>query len=95
MESEDYYATLGLQADASSARCVLFLGVSCLLCLQRCALLSRNMLCEAPLRAHTYFYFFLACSIKKAYKRLALQHHPDKGGEAKTFQRISEGTVAL
>tara|TARA_B100000683_G_scaffold212038_1_gene206856 strand:- start:50 stop:865 length:816 start_codon:yes stop_codon:yes gene_type:complete len=28
--------------------------------------------------------------IKKAYKRLAMQHHPDKGGDAKMFQQISE-----
>jgi curved DNA-binding protein len=28
--------------------------------------------------------------IKKAYKKLAMQHHPDKGGDAKMFQKISE-----
>ncbi len=28
--------------------------------------------------------------IKKAYKKLAMQHHPDKGGDAKKFQQISE-----
>ena len=28
--------------------------------------------------------------IKKAYKKLAMQHHPDRGGDAKKFQEISE-----
>ena len=28
--------------------------------------------------------------IKKAYKKLALQHHPDKGGDVKQFQIVSE-----
>ena len=28
--------------------------------------------------------------IKKAYKKLAMQHHPDKGGDAVMFQQISE-----
>jgi len=28
--------------------------------------------------------------IKKAYKKLAMQHHPDKGGDASKFQKISE-----
>ena len=28
--------------------------------------------------------------IKKAYKKLAMQHHPDKGGDAKKFQEVSE-----
>lgn len=29
-------------------------------------------------------------TIKKAYRRLALQHHPDKGGNVEKFQQISE-----
>ena len=28
--------------------------------------------------------------IKKAYKKLAMQHHPDRGGDNKKFQEISE-----
>jgi len=28
--------------------------------------------------------------IKKAYRRLAGQHHPDKGGDTATFQKIQE-----
>jgi DnaJ family protein A protein 2 len=28
--------------------------------------------------------------IKKAYKKLAIKHHPDKGGDVETFQKISE-----
>ena len=27
--------------------------------------------------------------IKKAYKKLALQHHPDKGGDEEVFKQIS------
>ena len=28
--------------------------------------------------------------IKKAYKKLAMQHHPDKGGDADKFRQIAE-----
>jgi curved DNA-binding protein len=31
-----------------------------------------------------------ADEIKKAYRRLASQHHPDKGGDTATFQKIEE-----
>ena len=27
--------------------------------------------------------------IKKAYKKLAMKHHPDKGGDEKTFKEIT------
>ena len=33
--------------------------------------------------------------IKKAYKRLALEHHPDKGGDAEKFKEISEAYAVL
>jgi len=33
--------------------------------------------------------------IKKAFKALALQHHPDKGGSLETFQEISEAYQTL
>jgi len=33
--------------------------------------------------------------IKKAYKKLAMQHHPDKGGNQKTFQEINEAYDTL
>lgn len=33
--------------------------------------------------------------IKKAYRKLAQQHHPDKGGDAEAFQRISEAYSVL
>ncbi len=33
--------------------------------------------------------------IKRAYKRLALQHHPDKGGDAEKFKEISEAYAVL
>ena len=29
-------------------------------------------------------------TIKKAYHKLALKHHPDKGGDAETFREVSE-----
>jgi len=34
-------------------------------------------------------------TIKKAYKKLALQHHPDKGGSVQVFQKISEAFSVL
>src|SRR3990167_6785116 len=33
--------------------------------------------------------------IKKVYKRLALEHHPDKGGNAERFKEISEAYAVL
>jgi DnaJ-class molecular chaperone len=33
--------------------------------------------------------------IKKAYRKLASQHHPDKGGDTATFQRIEEAYRTL
>ena len=33
--------------------------------------------------------------IKKAYKKLALQHHPDKGGDAEQFKQIHEAYETL
>jgi DnaJ-class molecular chaperone len=34
-------------------------------------------------------------NIKKAYRKLALKHHPDKGGIAKNFRRIQEAYEVL
>lgn len=34
-------------------------------------------------------------AIKKAYKKLALQHHPDKGGDPEQFRRVAEAYCAL
>ena len=28
--------------------------------------------------------------IKKAYRKLSMQHHPDKGGDTKRFQEIAD-----
>lgn len=33
--------------------------------------------------------------IKKAYRRLAMQHHPDKGGDAEEFKKINEAYETL
>lgn len=33
--------------------------------------------------------------IKKAYKKLAMKHHPDKGGDSETFARINEAYETL
>lgn len=33
--------------------------------------------------------------IKKAYRSLAMQHHPDRGGDAEQFQKISEAYATL
>ena len=34
-------------------------------------------------------------AIKKAYRRLASQHHPDKGGDKNKFQEIEEAYRTL
>ena len=36
-----------------------------------------------------------ADEIKKAYRRLASQHHPDKGGDTAKFQEIEEAYRTL
>lgn len=33
--------------------------------------------------------------IKRAYKKLAMRHHPDRGGNQKTFQEINEAYDTL
>jgi curved DNA-binding protein len=33
--------------------------------------------------------------IKKAYKKLAMKHHPDRGGDTKTFQEITQAYETL
>ena len=34
-------------------------------------------------------------AIKKAYRKLAMKHHPDKGGDEKTFKQINEANETL
>ena len=31
--------------------------------------------------------------IKKAYRKLAVEHHPDKGGDENKFKKISEAMI--
>lgn len=31
--------------------------------------------------------------IKRAYKKLALQHHPDKGGDPERFRQLAAASV--
>src|SRR3989338_1908081 len=33
--------------------------------------------------------------IKRAYKKLAIKHHPDKGGDAEKFKELSEAYAVL
>ena len=33
--------------------------------------------------------------IKKAYRKLSLRHHPDRGGEAEEFKKINEAYSTL
>jgi len=35
------------------------------------------------------------CDIKKAFRRLAVKHHPDKGGDPEEFKRISRAYEVL
>ena len=34
-------------------------------------------------------------ALKRAYRRAALKAHPDKGGDARAFQRVAEAYQAL
>jgi len=36
-----------------------------------------------------------AAQIKKAYRKLAIKHHPDKGGDEQTFKKINEAFAIL
>ncbi|EOD08735.1 hypothetical protein EMIHUDRAFT_65090, partial [Emiliania huxleyi CCMP1516] len=36
-----------------------------------------------------------ADEVRKSYRRLALKHHPDKGGKPETFKSISEAYAVL
>ena len=61
----------------------------------------KKMVSGCPLKAQAYRTLGFTCrpaykaDIKKAYHKLALQHHPDKGGDDEIFKKIQQAWETL
>ena len=77
-------------------------GAALLLCLAALALVGEARTPSAHDSEEEDFYDILgvdesatANEIKKAYRKLSLKHHPDKGGDARLFKRVTRAYEVL
>ena len=55
-------------------------------------ILSPSEVCSCKCASSCMLRFYVrmfAADIKKAYRKLAIKHHPDKGGDPEKFKEIS------